>query len=175
MKNRNKKMKIIFACFLCATLAWMGFIFMFSAENDTKSTERSDVITDRVAKAVNSNYTPEEKEGEFLNLYNVVSHFVRKSAHFLSYTLLGSLTCLAVGAYRSKETKLIKNAIFSFPICILYASLDEFHQTFVGGRAGRVSDVLLDSTGALVGTLLAFLFCKVILIIIQKRAKTKNA
>ena len=32
-----------------------------------------------------------------------------------------------------------------------YAASDEFHQLFVEGRAGRVSDVLIDSAGALAG------------------------
>ena len=32
-----------------------------------------------------------------------------------------------------------------------YAATDEFHQLFVPGRSGQISDVLLDSAGALAG------------------------
>ena len=43
------------------------------------------------------------------------------------------------------------NLIFS----IFYAASDEFHQTFVPGRDGNIVDVLIDSSGALVGILLS--------------------
>ena len=33
----------------------------------------------------------------------------------------------------------------------LYAATDEVHQLFVPGRSGQVSDVLLDSAGAIAG------------------------
>ena len=37
--------------------------------------------------------------------------------------------------------------------CLLYAATDEYHQTFVPGRSGRVSDVLVDLLGSAIGTL----------------------
>lgn len=33
-------------------------------------------------------------------------------------------------------------------ICITYASLDEWHQTFVPSRVGSVQDVMIDTLGA---------------------------
>ena len=33
----------------------------------------------------------------------------------------------------------------------LYAARDEIHQLFVLGRAGRISDVMIDSAGVLIG------------------------
>ena len=39
--------------------------------------------------------------------------------------------------------------------CTLYAATDEIHQLFVAGRTGKWQDVLLDSSGALAGLLLA--------------------
>ena len=44
----------------------------------------------------------------------------------------------------------------------LYACSDEFHQTFVPGRAGRVGDVLVDSAGVLLGLALFFLIGKLV-------------
>lgn len=41
-------------------------------------------------------------------------------------------------------------------ICILYAISDEFHQLFVPGRGGQIRDVLIDSTGAIVGVAICF-------------------
>ena len=40
--------------------------------------------------------------------------------------------------------------VSSMIVTFLYACTDEFHQTFVPGRAGRFTDVLIDCTGALV-------------------------
>ena len=36
-------------------------------------------------------------------------------------------------------------------ICVLFAMLDEFHQLFVPGRGAQVKDVIIDTTGAIVG------------------------
>ena len=48
-----------------------------------------------------------------------------------------------------------KTVILSFLFSVLYASSDEFHQTFVAGRDGNIVDVVIDSSGALVGILLS--------------------
>ena len=41
---------------------------------------------------------------------------------------------------------------FLIPIGVtfLYACTDEFHQLFVPGRAGRFTDVLIDTTGGII-------------------------
>ena len=43
-----------------------------------------------------------------------------------------------------------KNIILLSLFILLYAASDEIHQYFIGGRAMRVLDVLIDYTGALV-------------------------
>ena len=47
----------------------------------------------------------------------------------------------------------LKVILLAFLICGLYAISDEIHQLYVQGRSGQVSDVLIDSSGALVGIL----------------------
>ena len=42
-------------------------------------------------------------------------------------------------------------------LSVLYACTDEFHQLFVDGRSAQVTDVLIDSVGALSGVLLTLL------------------
>jgi VanZ family protein len=39
----------------------------------------------------------------------------------------------------------------SFILTVLYAASDEWHQTFIPGRNGRLSDVFIDMGGALLG------------------------
>ena len=78
-------------------------------------------------------------------------HFlVRKLAHFSEYALLGAA---------------LRQFLWTFPLkfpgvpawlaATLYAVLDEWHQTFVAGRAGQLRDICIDSAGALFGVLVA--------------------
>ena len=69
--------------------------------------------------------------------------------------ILGVLSSLAL-----KYMKLGQKVIAGLGYCILVASLDETLQLFVSGRAGRVMDVLIDSTGATTGIVIVFLFLK---------------
>ena len=43
--------------------------------------------------------------------------------------------------------------MFPWGIATAYAVTDEFHQLFVPGRSGQMTDVMIDSGGALVGLL----------------------
>ena len=83
---------------------------------------------------------------------------VRKMGHFSEYMILGFfsfsyLSNLFVKSSEFKDYK--KTAITSLVFSVVYASTDEFHQTFVVGRDGNVIDVLIDSSGALVGIIIS--------------------
>lgn len=79
---------------------------------------------------------------------DVSEHFIRKSAHFTEYTILGLLVANALKVFSVKEQLL---GAFG---CLLVAMCDESIQLFVEGRSGQVSDVWLDFAGALTGLLL---------------------
>ena len=53
-------------------------------------------------------------------------------------------------------------AASAWAIATLYAATDELHQIFVPGRTGKVTDILLDSAGALLGVLLLTLVLRAI-------------
>ena len=83
---------------------------------------------------------------------------IRKLGHFSEYMLLGFFSfCYLSNLFieKNKMRDFKKTVIFSFLFSVLYASSDEFHQTFVVGRDGNIVDVLIDSSGALVGILLS--------------------
>ena len=80
-----------------------------------------------------------------------VDYPVRKTAHAMEYAVLGLLTA---GAYIRRGTSIRKGILVPWGIAALYAASDEFHQLFVPGRSGQVSDVVLDSAGVLSGVLL---------------------
>ena len=83
---------------------------------------------------------------------------IRKLGHFSEYMTLGffSFCYLSNLFIENNEKKDFKKAgILSFLFSLIYASSDEFHQTFVSGRDGNIIDVLIDSSGALVGILIS--------------------
>ena len=80
-----------------------------------------------------------------------VDYPVWKTAHAMEYAVLGLLTA---GAYIRRGTSIRKGILVPWGIAALYAASDEFHQLFVPGRSGQVSDVVLDSAGVLAGVLL---------------------
>lgn len=124
--------------------AWMLVIFMLSAQISSESDSLSSGITKFVLNLINGLFPRLEIE------FSVFSHFVRKSAHFIAYLILGILSLHAID--EEKNTKLTR-FMKALLICVLYAMSDEFHQLYVPGRSGELKDVLLDSTGSLVGIL----------------------
>ncbi|MBQ2253021.1 MAG: VanZ family protein [Clostridia bacterium] len=91
---------------------------------------------------------------------------VRKLAHFFLYF---SLSVSSFFAIRTDVEENRRAALISFLFCFLYAVSDEVHQAFVPGRAMLVTDVFIDSAGALLGLLSAVLFLR----LIERRAKRK--
>ena len=82
-------------------------------------------------------------------------HQIRKLAHMFEYCCLaGTYLIFFDELLRCRPTRLKEAAIVSLFCCALYAGMDEIHQIFIPGRAGRLSDVLIDCLGGGVGILL---------------------
>ena len=85
-------------------------------------------------------------------------HFItRKLAHFSEYAILGFL---AARAFRPSPRWFLISAL----LVIVYALLDEYHQSFIPSRTASVFDSLIDMAGGL--TALIFLS--------RKGAKTQS-
>ena len=80
----------------------------------------------------------------------ILEFVARKLAHFTEYALLTLLWWRALRG-RGSASRVLAAAV---AIAVAYAITDEYHQTFVEGRVGAVTDVLIDSAGALVAALL---------------------
>jgi VanZ family protein len=90
-----------------------------------------------------------------LQTLNMMHHIIRKCAHFTEYFILSLLILRAIRAGRH-EMRLA----WIFAVIILvagYASLDEFHQSFVPGRTPAVGDVLIDTSGGAAAQIIAAL------------------
>ena len=132
----------------------MILIFSFSSDNADVSTKKSDSVIIRTCEVfLGRSLTNKEKEKYVDSLVFIV----RKGAHFTIYLILG----LLIMSY-FKEIYLVSNKglLISIIICFLYACSDEIHQLFVPGRSGEIRDVLIDTTGGMVGSYIYyFIFC----------------
>lgn len=72
---------------------------------------------------------------------------LRKIAHFIEFTCLGSLFCWLFSMLK-------KHKLYALGCGFLTACVDETIQVFVPGRGPRVTDVLLDSVGVACGIVL---------------------
>ena len=81
-------------------------------------------------------------------------HIVRKLAHFCEYLLEGFLLMLCLRVYTRHFFKHV-----SWPMLggLLTALTDETIQLFVPGRAGMITDVMIDCCGAAMGVVLRYL------------------
>ena len=76
-------------------------------------------------------------------------HFItRKIAHFTEYAILGFL---AARAFRTSPQPAIKQRWFwiCVVLVVLYALMDEYHQSYVPSRTASIFDSLIDMAGGL--------------------------
>ena len=153
--------------FLVLTILWMVLIFAFSARPAEVSSEDSRSIGLLIGELFIPGF--EEQSAEAQDRFaEKVDYPIRKAAHASEYALLGLLTAgayIAGGAAdmgngnekkkadtnSKKRTSISRGILIPWVITTAYAATDEMHQLFVPGRSGQVSDVLLDSAGAIAG------------------------
>mgnify|MGYP005790170019 CR=1 FL=1 len=150
-------MKIIILRVLLVVLIFINFVvtFGFSGQSGTESSGVSRKVTLFLLNIWGNYDEPlnEEQEQEVQN----IEHIVRKVAHFSIYALLGFLLMGLASTYNICNKKKI---ILSLIVGILYASLDEFHQSFIPGRTALVTDVLIDTAGTTTGIIIMWLIIK---------------
>ena len=144
-------MKKIFKLIL--VILWMSVIFSFSSQKAEDSSKLSDGLIIKVAKVFVDKDLSIEKQEELLDKYTKV---VRKTAHFSIYLILGVLVANLLFEYNTNK----KIILFSILICIIYSITDEFHQLFVPGRSGEITDVFIDSTGSTIVVLTYYYMIK---------------
>jgi VanZ family protein len=83
----------------------------------------------------------------------VIHHLVRKCAHLTEYAALALLLWRGVRKPVRNDPRpwSWREALMAIVIVFLYASTDEFHQRFVPTRTPLVSDVFIDTSGAVIG------------------------
>ena len=114
-------------------VAWLAFISY--ASSDEFSAENTSRIIGPLILWLFPRTTPETL---------AVIHFItRKVAHFTEYAILGFL---AARAFRASTQRWF---LVSVCLVVVYALIDEYHQSFVPSRTASVFDSLIDIAGGL--------------------------
>jgi VanZ family protein len=133
----------------------MVFIFIFSCENADKSSDTSGTIVDLIINIFYKNFN-DMTLAEQTEILDLISHIIRKTAHFVIYAALGFFVFLTSGHKRM----FCRETLWVLLFCGLYAVSDEIHQYFVPGRACMIRDMLLDTCGSITGITASFLLVK---------------
>jgi VanZ family protein len=79
---------------------------------------------------------------------------VRKLGHVAEYAILAALWFRML--YADRRLPSTPSALAALAISVVWAIVDEVHQSFVPSRTGSSLDVILDSTGATLALLVLF-------------------
>lgn len=156
---KKQTIKIIFSWIL--VILWMSIIFYLSSmntvESNTKSKDTINTVIDTTITTTNNigltdKNIPEEKEQQLIDILNKP---LRKCAHASVYFILSILllNALLTSHYKFKK-KYSLTIILTILLCFLYAITDEYHQTFIPGRTGQLSDILIDTIGSTLSLIL---------------------
>lgn len=162
-------MKYVFKplSFLPAILM-MYLIFTFSGQTGETSSELSYKISRKVVEIQGQlsgqsydDYTISVKADE-------IHYYVRKAAHMTEYFLLAVAVAFPFYVYGLRGLPLV---ILTMGICVGFACLDEYRQSFIPGRGPSKKDVVIDSIGAFAGVMVVRIFCWLFLGLLPKRRR----
>lgn len=143
MNLKNKTIRIL-------TILWILFIFSNSLIVGKTSGNISGHFSAILLSWINN-------AGFFIE-EQLFHHYIRKTAHFTEYAVLGALAAAAVSHEVSEHRK-----TFFISLWILIPAVDETIQLFVPGRSGAVKDCLIDMSGYITGA-----FCMYVLLLIVR-------
>ena len=118
-------------------VVWLAFISY--ASSDSFNASNTSRIIGPLVLWLFPNTSPETME---------TIHFItRKIAHFTEYAILGFL---AARAFRTYDRWFLISAV----LVVVYALIDEYHQSFVPSRTASIFDSLIDMSGGLTALLI---------------------
>ncbi len=165
--NIYGKFNIFFkVLFFLISFAICAFIFCMSAQTATKSSEVSGGLIFKLSEILISDF----KYKDLISQQAIVESLqfiIRKSAHFLIYAALGLNLCGFVSTFKVGFRKLFFIPFFA---CVLYAISDEVHQLYVMGRSCELRDVIIDSSGAVLGIFVFILILKIIIRMLSNKS-----
>lgn len=139
-------------------IAMMILIFNFSGQNGTDSAGLSLKVSKYIVLAYNK-ICMKGWDNHTLNaLINYIHPYVRKGAHVTEYMLLAMTVYLPMYVYRMRG---FFASLLGCAFCVLFATADEWHQSFVAGRVSDPKDILIDSIGVVIGMIIIRIVCAI--------------
>lgn len=169
MKENLNKRKAAQHIVLALLIIWVGVIFSFSLRSGVSSHQQSNEMKNTIKTEMQDShipidrsayrvYRPFMKKGQQVN----GEAFVRKSAHFFEYFMLGVLSvCFIHLRYRKGKALYLMVLLIGPAVAIIDEKI--IQKFLVHGRTSSYKDVLLDSAGfciAAIGTSLVVLLAK---------------
>ena len=133
--------------FLSLIILWGTVIYCFSNQQGDTSSSISSSITYRILGI----FYPKFQQLDSVNqmaVFNTFHVITRKLAHFSEYAILWFFSYCFLRTYPLNKWQCYVMAVI---FCFGYASLDEWHQSFIPERSPSFKDVLIDTLGALIG------------------------
>ena len=165
MSRTEKHVRIRQIAAWLPALCIMIIIFSFSAREASDSARTSSHLLDMLARMSERLFGVTIRHGT--TLYDTLHVIIRKLGHLSEYMALGFSLVLPFSVLGLQRAKLVCACELT---AALYACSDEFHQLFVKGRDGNLTDVAIDSTGALIGISIALL----VLVLVKKARKSRD-
>lgn len=133
-------------------LVWMGVVFCFST--DFGSADHTSRILIPLLRWLDPSITADAIERVHL--------VVRKAGHVTEYAVLALLILRALRILRPQPVARWSwgLALAALAASAAYGATDEIHQLFVASRGPSIVDVGIDSCGAALGLLLAFVWSR---------------
>ena len=163
VRQRVSPQSMLFALLQAWWPALLWAVFIFFMSTDTFSSPHTSRFFEPILHWLIPSLTDDQ--------FDIIHHFIRKSAHFTEYFIFFLLLYRAVRSTRpwrshswlrsstqpSPRPWQWSSALVAWLIAATYSALDELHQIFVPSRGPSPWDSLLDSTGALIALLILFI------------------
>lgn len=161
MRKAEEKFGMVLFRNLAGVLAivWMCIIFAFSAQPKEESGAVSASFTYHMVSSTRTFFHLDLSDARVKEISDAIEGFIRKVAHMAEFGVLSVLLYIWIGQW---EVGFLRRGATAAGATAVYAATDEIHQLFVPGRAGRFSDVCIDSAGALAGVIVFALFVKLV-------------
>lgn len=173
MRKAEEKFGMLLLRNLAGALAivWMCIIFAFSAQPKEESGAVSASFTYHMVSSTRSFFHLDLSDARVKEIADTIEGLVRKAAHMAEFGIMSVLIYIWIGQW---EMGFLRRGGTAAGATAVYAATDEIHQLFVPGRAGRFSDVCIDSAGAVAGVIVFALIVRIVKHVHAKREKRRE-
>lgn len=151
--NKSLVKKIIFGFLI---VLWLGLIFYFSHQAADKSEKVTAGVASNIVETLENGDAASPAKEEHWDKVAKIFTPLRKCAQVFEFFILGLLVINFIKEFKLSFKEII---IASLVLCLFFGVGDEFHQSFVAGRAGTLIDVAIDFISS-TSAILIFAFIK---------------